>query len=130
MAKGDMTVRQRKYVAGVVSGKSKRQAALAAGYNEGSANAVATNIEKPIVRAAIERALQKANITDERIAAKINEGLEAKRVSLVGEAGVETPDYAVQHKFLETAIKLKGLLPTTPETAIQVNNFTVVRGEE
>lgn len=110
MAKGEMTAKQRKYVRGVVMGKSKTQAALAAGYAFPTAKTAVQSIEKPYVKEAIERALDKAGITEERIAQKINEGLEAKRTVGFGDDNViEAPDYQVQHKYLETAIKLKGL---------------------
>lgn len=108
-----ITVKQRKYIRGVMAGKSKYQAAVEAGYAENTANDPSRNVEKQGVKEELNRALEKAGITTQRIADKVNEGLEAKKTTFLGQGEnstfMESPDHAIQHKYLETAIKLKGI---------------------
>jgi hypothetical protein len=69
--------RQREYVAGRLSGKSKRRSALDAGYSEMMANTAAKKIERPSVTDALRSALQDL-IPIEHLALRIAEGLDAE----------------------------------------------------
>lgn len=59
-------------------------------------------------------------IPDDKVIEKINEGMEANRVISAVNTGklangattdfIDVPDYAVRHKYVETALKIKGKL--------------------
>lgn len=82
--------------------------------------------------------LEQSGITDAKLTQKIQEGLDAtKPISALviantekgtvqtkdNEGQIEVPDFAVRHKYLETALKLKKRL-VGDQTNVQVNNFT------
>lgn len=141
MAQG-LTVKQRRLVKGIVEGKSKKEAAIEANYSRRSAGQNANEaLAIPKVKRAIEIALEKAGLTDNRVAEVLNEGLQANRVisaivikkkgtAEMAEANentndfIEVPDHAVRHKYLETLVDLRGLkvLPKEePIAPVQVN---------
>lgn len=76
-------------------------------------------------------------LTDQKLMVKLDEGLEAQR-SIAAIAGteanggttdfVDVPDYAVRHKYLDTALKLKGKYPKENQTNIQINNVLPILG--
>lgn len=47
-------------------------------------------------------------ITDAKLIKVIDEGLTANKTFAVDESVVDVPDHATRHKFLETALKVKG----------------------
>lgn len=118
-----LTEKQRKLIKGVAAGKSQTQAAILAGYSEKTAAASATEtLGKPNVREALQRALEKVGVSDELLAMKTREGLDATR-GMVTKDGVEkVEDFHARHRYLETALKLKGALDSERDTvAVQVN---------
>lgn len=127
-----LTVKQAQLVKGIVAGKTKKQAAVDAGYSERAAGSAASEaLRIPKVQQAFERALKKAGLTDEKLAGVLKDGLEANRVvsarivksrptnmdEELAEANqntddfIEVPDHATRHKYLETAIKVRRLDP-------------------
>lgn len=80
-------------------------------------------------------AMEEAGITDKRIADVLNEGLEATRAVVMGTKSDESfvdiqPDFAIRHKYMETAIKVAGFVKeldtpagNTYNTFIQQNNL-------
>lgn len=120
----ELTVRHKKYVKGIVEGKSKQQSAIDAGFARATAKNAYDKVETGGVKEAIEKALDRAGVTTERIADKVNEGLEAKKIHTSHtEPDAIVPDFAVQHKYLETAIKLRGIDKDAPT---QVMNFVQI----
>lgn len=52
-------------------------------------------------------------VTDEKLGIRLNEGLDATKTTVMGKDSGEgfvdiQPDYLTRHKYLETALKLKG----------------------
>lgn len=78
MSKPKLTAKQARLVKGVVAGKSKRQAAIDAGYS-GSPETVSVTasevLRKPNVQDALNVAFEKAGITPELAVAPIGEAL-------------------------------------------------------
>lgn len=108
----DLKPRERKYVEGRVSGKSKKQAALAAGYSESMANSAVAKIETPNVRAAFQRAVRAA-IPESKIVGRLSEGLDAEhsRPVISGKEVIDTitePDYRERREYLSLAAKFGG----------------------
>lgn len=113
-----LTLKQRKFVAGYLEGKPMVQAAAEAGYAASTGARGATELlRSPKVRTAIQEALEKAGVTDERLYAIINEGLGATRTAyIIHEGQIKTlasPDWAMRHRFVDTVLKLKSVYPST-----------------
>lgn len=73
--------------------------------------------------------LEKAGVTDDKLATVINEGLNATKVMVIGKESSESfvdvqPDHPTRHKFLETSLKLKGHITKESNNSnfIQINN--------
>lgn len=105
------TLKQQKFVEGLVAGKSMRQAALDAGYSESVADNARTEILEHLGTQKLVKSLadvlEEKGIDNEFISDKLKEGMSAKRQSITGDW---YDDYATRHKYLETAIKIKGEL--------------------
>ena len=74
--KEQITPQKRKYIKERLSGKSKRQAALDAGYTAYTAHNAYT-IETPAVKAMLQAAMRRAGITDDLLAKRMRDGLDA-----------------------------------------------------
>lgn len=120
MASKPITVREAKLVKGVVQGKTKRQAAIDAGYT-GSPETVsvrASNVlKKDNVQEALQKALEKHDLTPDRIMAVVSDGMNATKVNIVrdpmgGEDSAfaeETPDHSIRLKAASMAAQFSGL---------------------
>jgi len=76
--------------------------------------------------------LEKAGVTDDKLAKVLDEGLNATKAVVMGKESSESfvdvqPDYAIRHKYLETGLKIKGHTKTG-ETA-GTYNFTQINNE-
>jgi hypothetical protein len=125
------TLRQKKVVEILVENGSKsiteRPKSLGgilreAGYSE----AVATVPSKVTGAAGFQLALERAGIDDDRLTKVIDEGLKADRPW--GKDGDIYADHSVRHKFLETSLRIKGLVKgeeanNTYNTFIQNNTI-------
>lgn len=69
--------------------------------------------------------LQEANITEDRIAQTIDEGMKATK--LFGKDAIEHPDYAVRHKFMETSLRLLGIANLEPPPPNNVYNTFITQ---
>lgn len=80
--------------------------------------------------------LEDAGVTDDKISRILNEGLEASKPVYKNNNATKTiehvgdvPDFAIRHKYLETAVKVKGYSTEKPpagdiyNTFIQQNNI-------
>lgn len=50
-------------------------------------------------------------LPDETLTQKIQEGIDASREIIVGDSKLDVPEYAIRHKYVETALKLKNKFP-------------------
>ncbi len=62
-------------------------------------------------------------ITDAKLIKVIDDGLTATKTFAIDESLVETPDHATRHKFLETALKVKGAFKNSPDSGGNTFNF-------
>jgi hypothetical protein len=110
----ELSPREQLAVKGLLAGKTQSQALLDAGYSESMAM---KQQKKVIGRARVQNALAAAledfGIDAHLLAQTIREGLEAVRVvsSGPGRPAMEVPDHNVRHKFLQTALELRGDYP-------------------
>lgn len=78
--------------------------------------------EKPQVQRSIVKALEDAGVNDALIAKKIKQGLDATAVKIhEGSVVCEVPDHQARHKFVDTALKIRGDLGE----GMSVNNANV-----
>lgn len=111
-----LTVRKRKLVKGIVAGIQPTQAARAAGYAESTATHGITKLMAGApFRAALGQSLRRAGITDKRLWAGLDKGLDAMETRYFADKGVVTDTRDViawgpRHQHLETALRLKGYL--------------------
>ena len=69
--------------------------------------AIQQRLQQPIVIKTFAEVMEKAGITDEKLAEKMDEGLES--VKVIGYLQ-QTPDMPTRHKYLTTALTIKGHL--------------------
>ena len=123
------SVKQARYVAGVLEGKSKARAAREAGYAASTAKNAKYTIERSqTVRDLLEDVLEKMGVSNELLARRIREGLDAMETKFfvrqwrpTGAASeAETAAelirrdvvaFAERRAMVELVIKLKGLEP-------------------
>jgi len=106
-----VSTRARKYIQNKVAGMSDYQAAVNAGYSKNTAIAAADNIENPSVKLLMNELMDKKGLTDDHLIDVLSEGLhESSKIHGTDNNFVEIPDYMVRHKYLETALKIKGKL--------------------
>lgn len=72
---------------------------LKSGYSEVTAKEPA----KILQGKGFQELMAKHGVTEDKLASRLNEGLDANRK--------DNADYGVRHKYLETALELKGLRP-------------------
>jgi len=126
----NLTPRRRKLIKNLLSGrfKTKKDALISAGYAVSTAEKIPHRIiGNDRFLTAVQYELERQGITDAKLVKKIDEGLEANKViSALVVAGngegmadasgvtkdfIEVPDYFVRHKYLETALNLRGDFP-------------------
>ena len=116
-----------KYKQNRLKGMNQLDAARAAGYSENYCK-VACRIEKA-VKVSLQTHLERAGLTDKKLAEHAAEGLEATK--LCGLNDEEHPDWMARHKYFITALELKGLImePTAnngQEEALHIRVLNIV----
>lgn len=105
-----LTVKERKLVKGIVEGKTKTEAYIDAYDTKGHLPTVqaeaSRTASKPHIKEAIELALQKQDLTIERIVQPLVDGLSATKSNHLGEL-TPTPDHSIR---MTASDKLLGLL--------------------
>lgn len=102
---------KQKYIAGLADGKTKKQAALDAGYSE-SMSRSAAQIETPDVRAAFAE-LVRERIPARKIVERINAGLDAKETKFFQSEGIVTDQrdviaWSERRQYAELAAEFGG----------------------
>jgi hypothetical protein len=122
------TVRQKRVVEILVEndGKAKPRSIGGILKEVGYSDAIVKTPSKVTGAAGFQLALVQAGIDDARLIRVIEEGLQADRPW--GKDGDIHPDYGVRHKYLETSLRLKGLVKAdetnnTYNTFVQQNNI-------
>lgn len=122
-----LDIRKQKYVAGRLSGKSKKASALEAGYSESMAENAAAKIESKDVRRAFQELARKA-VPAQKIVQRLREGLDATWVHQDGKRGeVEEPYYRERREYLVLAAKLGGYYTEKREIEAEVKTDAETR---
>jgi len=106
-----MNIRQNRYKANRLKGLSAYKSAMEAGYSKATAWNAHKNIEK---RCNFEQWLIDAGLTDDVLAKHTEEGVKAEKLQSIAFKIVPVPDWGARHKFLETALKLRGKIVDKP----------------
>lgn len=120
----NLTDRQIKYLAARAEGKSKKEAVRIAGYNEHTSS---SGLERsPALRQALLSAMEAQGLTGEYLARKIMIGTETKKTHFFAQDGIvkdsrEVPDNEIQHKYVRTALEVRGDLIKEEGTKMQLN---------
>lgn len=118
-----LTLREHKLVKGVAAGKTKRQAAIDAGYSGKTPEVVSTiasnTLKKVNVQEALHEELARQGITLEAIVKPIADGLKAK----IG----KTPDHAIRLRSSSMAAQFLGIGKNTGDVTM---NFYGHAGEQ
>ncbi len=93
------------------TGTSVGQAMRDVGYSKGYAK----NPQDLIKTKSFQQILEEAGVSDEKLSKVLDEGLDAKNK--------DGADYSVRHKYLETAIKVKGHIKDSEPTGNTYNTF-------
>jgi hypothetical protein len=125
--------RERRFVERVVAGKSRIQAAKAAGYATSTAEKKSYAIlQRPLVRSELTKALERAGVTLEQIVQPIADALKATK-SYVAKDGLmvesQVPDHKIRLEASRDAVALFGGIPKVGEgtpTAHGLNLFIAV----
>lgn len=107
-----LSTRQAGYVRGVAEGKTKKQAALDAGYSLSTAENAAAKIERPSIRVALQEIIR-SRLSPEKLVQRISEGLDAEETKFLRWKGKvidvrRAIDWAERRKYVEFAAKYGG----------------------
>ena len=129
--------RERRFVKGVVAGKSMTRAAMDAGYATSTAEKKSYAIlQRPLVKSELTKALERAGVTLEHIVRPIADALTATK-SYINKDGLmvesQVPDHKTRLEASRDAVALFGGIPKVGEgtpTAHGLNLFLSVQGEQ
>jgi len=112
-----LTERQSRFVDNYVDCGNGAEAARRAGYSEKADDEIAyENLRKPHIQAAITERMDEAGITEKRLLSVLDEGLSATKTHFNQKPDNKAEkevydDYAVRHRYLDTALKLRDMFP-------------------
>jgi len=119
-------MKQRNFVKEYISTGNATKSALKV-YNTKNYNTAKTiaheNLTKPYLIREIEGLMEGRGISDERLLERLEAGLAAVKIAEYKGELIETdiPDLQLQHKFLDTALKLKDMYPSQKVESRSVN---------
>lgn len=137
MAKPKVSPKEAKLVQGVIAGKTKRQAAIDAGYTNSTPEAISSSasqtLKKLNVQDYYDELMAKHEITVERALKPISKALDAKKTVVTGDGDNasynEVDDLDMQLKGSDRALKLLGV--SAPEnTTTNYNFINVAKGDK
>jgi len=119
----------------LINGRNSRKAVYAAGYNVKSPEVAdvigSKNLANPTIREKLDRALAKLNITEDKLAEVIADGLNAGLVVYnpiskeYEQTGIK--NHNIRHKFLETVLDIMGAkAPTKTESTVNLRGVLAV----
>jgi len=131
-----MTPKQDRFITEFLTTGNGTQAAIKAGYSPKRADQQAyKNLRKPEIRRALKDRLNEQGLTESFLLQKIGEGLEAYTVKTVSHEGKITderayPNFAVRWRYIDTALKLRGMYPAEKHDKSDYNRFADWTEEE
>lgn len=106
----ELTVRDRKFIRNVVQSGKIGQSAVRAGFHD--SNYGSYLMAQPHIMTALQKAMDKAGITDGEVANKLKEGLSAAYPEQLYKDGAvkqpAAPDFHTRKEYLDIALKVRG----------------------
>lgn len=130
-----MTEKKISYVKNRLKGMNKTQAALAADYSPSTARNAGVMVETPDVKNLFQSLIQR-RITPEKIAQRLEEGMDAIQTMIVGEGEpLDVINYRERREYLKLAAEYGGyhqaVKPADPTDGSKTqNNFFFVMPQE
>jgi hypothetical protein len=116
------TIKEKKWMALAIKYGNPKRAAQEV-YAVSSDNSASQIAYENLRKLDMDKALEIHGITDAYLTAKAQLGLEeANRIHGTNDNFVETPDYSVRHKYLETLLRLKGHGQNKGDVNVNVDN--------
>lgn len=113
---GKLRLRQQKFIKGKLEGKSSARAARDAGYSATTADHAEREIaSRPAVQEEFKRVLEKAGLTQKKLATRLSEGMNAKETKFFAHQGKvidkrNVVDFGTRLNYATVGLKLHGLL--------------------
>jgi phage terminase small subunit len=101
-----LSIKDRKTVKGIINGKPVSKAMIEAGYAETTAHGKCSEKLKEL-QITLQALMDQKGLSDDKLLDVLEAGLEAVRE---GARSTLLTDYGTRHRYLETALKLKGHL--------------------
>ena len=136
-----LSPRESRLVKGIVEGKTQKQAMREAGYAATTVRARASFKVKQLTPT-IKILMEKKGLTDDRLLDVLDDGLHANKVIscniiALNKEGmkdadsmtkdfVDVEDHPTRHKFLDTALKLKGYMKDNPNLIGETTNWIFI----
>ena len=126
----DISPRERRLLAGVMSGDNQRQAAIHAGYPPRSAATEASHaLARPHMRQLLRAMLAAEGLDNASLVARLRDGLDNSYTYAISRDGVATrlgPDHRTRFQFLELAFKLQDALPNARLDVVNSGTIQVI----
>jgi hypothetical protein len=108
-----LKLRGQKIALGLLEGKTQEQALMDAGYSPASARNPSEILDNPVIQQSFQEILEKAGLSDDYIAEKHRELIDAKKVVSIrteseGVTEVTVPDYTARARGLDMYYKVSG----------------------
>lgn len=121
------------YVEGLMDGKTKKQAALDAGWPEHQAREACRYADGPITQQLLRESMDRAGLTIDVLSAKMREGLDAQK-PVVLSGGMNAPatmtmvdDFDARLKFIQHAHKMLGVISGSEDREAPTVQVNIVR---
>lgn len=122
------TIRDKRLIKQILDNPSQslKDSMVNSGYSISTANNPSIVLKKP----SFIELMEKAGITDEYLNSRLKDGLESTKLLIHGSEVLEPPDNIARHKYLETALKVKGHLNNSTNVLVQSNDYKVFITED
>ena len=108
-----ITLQERRFLKGIERGETPAIAAENADYSKSySKNANQTIMEKPVIKEAIGRLMDRQGLSDSKLLQSLAEGLLCTKMVESDSEIIEVPDHSNRRHYLNMALNLKALYPS------------------
>lgn len=129
--KKKLTIKQRKFIDLYLETGNATEAAMQS-YNVKDRESAAAVGYETLRNLQTDELMEKAGISDKRLLEKLNEGLDASKRQRDFETGevFYDADYSTRHKYLKTALELKGKTRDNDTPSVQVNILNSLKDDK
>jgi hypothetical protein len=117
---------EKRFLKAIVEGHNAREAAYLA-YRVKKDNSADSKGSQVLKRERFQRALEKAGLSDAKLAKAFVQGLEADRPLVINKKIKGYPDHPTRHQFLKTALVVKGYYRRTDDVEESSHDPLIVK---